>query len=71
MIEYKMDVIAELKEAGYNSTRILREHIIGQGVMTKLRNKSTAIDLNTIDNLCRLLGCQPGNIIRYVPDEKD
>ncbi len=25
----------------------------------------------TIDKLCKLLNCQPGDIMEYVPDDKD
>ena len=39
MLAYKIDVIETLKEAGYNSTRILRENVLSQSAMQKLRNE--------------------------------
>lgn len=35
-------------------------------------NKAKAVRFTTLDALCRELGCQPGDILKYVPDkEKD
>lgn len=65
MFVYKIDVIETLKEAGYNSGRILRENIIGQSAMQKLR-KGDMVGIKTLDLLCELLDMQPGNIIKYV-----
>lgn len=30
--------------------------------------KAKAIRLSTLENLCKALGCQPGDILEYVPD---
>ena len=64
MLEYKINVIETLKEAGYNSTRILKENIISQSAMQKLR-KGEMVGIKTLEQLCELLDMQPGNIIRY------
>lgn len=35
-------------------------------------NKAKAVRFTTLDALCRELGCQPGDILKYVPaEEKD
>ena len=68
MFAYKIDVIESLKEAGYNSTRILRENILSQSAMQKLR-KGEMVGIKTLEQLCELLDMQPGNIIKYVEDE--
>lgn len=60
-----------LKEKGWNSTRIRNENLIGQGTLTNLRNGTGGLDHKTIDRICRVLGCQPGDIMEYVPEEKD
>ena len=36
-IQYKIDVIAALKEAGYNTTRIRKEKIMGEAMLQKIR----------------------------------
>ena len=33
--------------------------------------KVSAIRFSTLDAICRELGCQPGDILEYVPDEPD
>ena len=32
-------------------------------------NKAKAIRLSTLDEICRALNCQPGDLIEYVEDE--
>ena len=34
-------------------------------------NKAKAVRFTTLDALCRELGCQPGDILKYVPDEEE
>lgn len=68
MLTYKIDVVETLKESGYNSTRILKENLIGQSAMQKLR-KGEMVGIKTLDQICKLLDMQPGNIIKYVEDK--
>lgn len=68
MLKYKIDVIETLKEAGYNSTTILKDGIISQSAMQKFRN-GEMVGIKTIDQLCKILDMQPGNIIKYVEEE--
>ena len=65
MLKYKINVIETLKEAGYNSTKILKDGIISQSAMQKFRN-GEMVGIKTIDQLCEILDMQPGNIIKYV-----
>ncbi len=32
-------------------------------------NKAKAIRLSTLNEICRALDCQPGDLLQYVPDE--
>ena len=34
-------------------------------------NKAKAIRFSTLKALCRELGCQPGDILEYIPDESE
>ena len=65
MLVYKINVLETLKESGYNSTKILRDGIISQSAMQKLR-KNEMVGIKTLERLCKLLDMQPGNIIKYV-----
>lgn len=70
MLIYKIDVIEALKESGYNSTKILKENLLGQSAMQKLR-KGEMVGIKTLDQICKLLDMQPGNIIKYVEDKPE
>lgn len=32
-------------------------------------NKAKAVRFSTLEAICKALGCQPGDILEYVPDE--
>ena len=59
-----------LEERGYSSYKIKQEKIMGQGTLTAIKNGTGGLDARTIDKLCALLDCQPGDIMEYVPDEE-
>ena len=57
------------KEKGYSSYRLRQEKLISQAVLQKLRSGKGIIDSRTVEKLCNLLNCQPGDIMEYVADE--
>ena len=64
-IQYKVDILAELKKKGYSSTRIREEKLIGQSYLQQLR-RGELVSWKTLDTICSLLECQPGDLIEYV-----
>lgn len=66
-IIYKIDIIPALKAAGYNTSLIRKEHLLGEATLQKFRQKEL-VSWQNIDTLCRLLQCQPGDLIEYIPD---
>lgn len=66
-IKYKIDVIAALKEAGYNTNKIRKEKLLSESVLQYLRS-GKKVSLDAIEKICKLLKCQPGDIIEYVED---
>ena len=66
-IKYKVDIMSELKKKGYTSTRIREEKLIGQSYLQQIRHNEL-VSWKTIDTLCRLLECQPGDLVEYVDD---
>ncbi|MGN1478694.1 MAG: helix-turn-helix domain-containing protein [Acutalibacteraceae bacterium] len=66
---YKMDILAALKEKGYNTTVLRRDKLLSEGTIQALREKKP-ISWANIEKLCSLLNCQPGDIMEYVPDEE-
>ena len=67
-IRYKIDVLKALKEKGYSSARIRGEKLIGQSYLQQLRHQEL-VSWKTINTLCLLLECQPGDLIEYIPED--
>lgn len=59
-----------LKERGHSSNYWLRQNGIHPTTVMKLK-KNQRINSDTIDMLCKLLDCQPGDIIEYVSAEDE
>lgn len=68
-IEYKIDILSELKAAGYSTYRLRKEKLLGEATMQKIR-RSELVSWENIATICRLLQCQPGDIIEYVEDNE-
>ena len=60
-----------LEEQEYTTYRIRKENLVGQSTLYKLRNNEGFIDTRSINRLCKILNCQPGDIMEYVPDDLD
>ncbi|MCX4255402.1 MAG: helix-turn-helix transcriptional regulator [Oscillospiraceae bacterium] len=69
-VQYKINVLAALKEKGYTTSRIRKEKLIGEATVQRLRHNQS-VSYEVLAKLCELLDCQPGDILEYVPDEKD
>ena len=70
MLVYKIDVLESLKEAGYSTHRLQKEKIMSASAIMKIHDGIMVGNI-TLDRLCKLLDMQPGNIIKYVPDEEE
>lgn len=68
MFRFKMDIIELLKENGYNTTRIRKEKLIGEKTMQDMK-KGIVPGIKTLETLCDILDMQPGNLIKFVPDD--
>ena len=67
---YKVNVLDALKSAGYSSTRIRREHLLGESYMTQLR-RGQMISWAALDTVCGILNYQLSDIIQHIKDECD
>ena len=63
-LRYKVDVLAALKEKGYNTNKIRTEGLLSQSTLQKFRNQQ-GVSWETLETLCRLLECQPADLIEY------
>ncbi len=67
-LQYKIDVVAALKDKGYTSYKIRQEKLLSESTIQKLRSRK-GVSWENIETLCRLLNCQPGDMLRYIEGE--
>lgn len=67
MLAYKINVLEELKNNGYSTTRLRKEKLLSESSIQSLRDNEM-IGIKTLNNLCKLLDMQPGNIIKYTEE---
>lgn len=66
MIVYH-NILRRLSEKGWTTKRLQTERLISNGTIIQIR-AGRAITTTTIDTICRLCDCQPGDLMSYVPD---
>ena len=67
-LKYKIDVLAALKEKGITTYKIRQEKIISESTVQKLR-AGMGVSWENIETICRLLECQPGELIEYIKED--
>lgn len=67
-LKYKADVLAALKEKGYNTNKIRTEGLLSQSTLQKFRNKQ-GVSWENLEKVCDLLECQPADLIEWVKEE--
>lgn len=63
MIIYK-NIIDKLANAGYNTTRLRREHLISESVLSKIRHNES-INIYNLNIICELTGLPIEELIEY------
>ena len=66
-LQYKIDVLAALKEKGITTYKIRQEKILSESTVQKLR-ASKGVSWENLETLCCLLDCQPADLIEYIKD---
>ena len=69
-IKYKIEIMKALKDAGYSTYRLRKEKILGEATLQKFR-KNQLVSWENTATICKLLNCQPGDLLEYVPDETE
>lgn len=69
-LQFKIDVLAALKEKGITTYMIRKEKIMSESTVQKLRS-GRGLAWDNIETLCRLLECQPGDLIEYVEEQTE
>ncbi len=66
-IEFKkLEQLLKTNKKTYYSLR--KDKIVGTETAKKLQTGTGYVDTRTINNLCKYLNCQPGDLMEYVPD---
>ena len=68
-IIYSKNILKELKNCGYNTTRLRKEKLLSESVIQGLR-ENRYITLPNISTICALLECQPGDLLEFIPDSE-
>lgn len=57
-----------MKEKGITQYALIKRYNISPGQITRLK-RNESVSTHTIDVFCRILQCQVGDIMTYIPDE--
>lgn len=69
MIEVNLDVVMAQRKTGL--TELAEQVDLTLANLSILKNnKAKAIRFSTLEAICKALNCQPGDILKYVEDEK-
>lgn len=67
MVRYKFNLLEALREAGWSQNKLMDQKIFSSGTLQYMRYEKL-IGWKSIDKVCALLHCQPGDIFEWVPD---
>ena len=63
------DILKLLSDHGWTQYRLVKERIFGNSTIQRIRFQAS-ITTETIDKVCELCECQPGDIMRYEPSNE-
>lgn len=64
---YKINVLNALKDKGIKTTTIRNNKLFSESTLQKFREQ-LPVSWENLEMLCRLLECQPNDIIEYIED---
>ena len=71
MISYEK-LVRRLKENGFSQYKLKQDRILGSATIKKIFKNDglngESIDMKVLDKMCKLLNCQPGDILECVED---
>lgn len=67
-VQYKTDILAALKAAGYTTYKLRQNKLLSENTIQHLRSNELVSWAN-IARLCKLLNCQPGDILEYEEEQ--
>lgn len=70
MLQWKVDIMDELKTVGLNSNQMRQKRLFGQSTIQKMRHQKL-VSWAEFDRLCHILKRQPGDLIEYVEKKQE
>ena len=67
MISYEKLWMA-MKERGVTQYALIKKYGVSPGQITRLK-RNESVSTHTIEMFCKILNCDVGDIMQYVPDE--
>ena len=67
MISYE-NLWRVMKEKGITQYTLIKQHHISPAQITRLK-RNESVSMHTIEMFCRILQCDVGDIVNYIPDE--
>ena len=70
MIRYKIDIMKELNEKGYNYTRIKKEKLLSAQTLENVK-QGKSITLDTLNKICLMTKLQVEDIIEVIATDEE
>ncbi len=58
-----------MKEKGVTQYSLIKKYGVSPGQITRLK-RNESVSTHTIEMFCKILNCNVGDIMDYIPDEK-
>ena len=69
MISYK-NLWTVMKEKGISQYTLIKQYKVSPGQITRLK-RNESVSTHTIEMFCKILNCQPGDIMEYISDDTE
>lgn len=70
MIKYKIDIMQELNNRGYNYMRIKKEKLLSAQTLENIK-QGKSITLDTLNKICLMTNLQPKDIIEVIATDEE
>lgn len=68
MISYE-NLWIVMKQKGITQYALIKHYNVSPGQITRLK-RNESVSTHTIDVFCRILNCEVGDIMKYIPDKE-
>lgn len=69
MISYEK-LWAVMKERGISQYALIKKYGVSPGQLTRMK-RNESVSTHTIEMFCRILGCDVGDIMTYIPENDE